>query len=90
MSGKQRSTFEECFQFLYYFSVGCTQNVKVITQYIEVIERVRGSVEVGQTRLLNMLYQTDDHLIKQINAGIMETAVCKIVKNIKTVDYGHC
>jgi hypothetical protein len=42
-----------------------------IKHNIEAIEKLRGSVEVGQTKMLIMLYQTDDNLIKQINQNIV-------------------
>lgn len=37
-----------------------------------------------------MLYQTDDNLVKQINYNIIETSICKILKNLKNVPYDEC
>jgi hypothetical protein len=37
-----------------------------------------------------MLYNTDDTLVKQVTMGIVETAICKIVKNAKNISYEKC
>lgn len=37
-----------------------------------------------------MIYQGDDNLIKQIHLGIVESAVSKIIKNLKTVSIYEC
>lgn len=64
--------------------------MKIIQKNLAVIEKLRGSIEVGQTKLLIMIYQSDDNLVKQINLHIIETAICKIIKDLKIVQLEEC
>ena len=45
---------------------------------------------MGQTKLLIMLYKTDDSLVRQTNISIVETAITKIVKNLKSINPKTC
>lgn len=81
----QKYAFEECLEFLYNFCDSCKSNMKIIENNITVIEKLRGSIEVGQTKLLIMIYKSHENLVKQINLHIIDTAICKIIKDLKIV-----
>lgn len=52
----QREVFEQCLEFLYYFALGCKQNITILMSQIQILYQFRALCEVGQTRLFILMY----------------------------------
>jgi hypothetical protein len=61
-----------------------------MVEKIEILDRFRSLAEVGQTRLLILLYRHHPPLIKQVRLNMIEKIIGKIIKDPKSASNDAC
>lgn len=66
---KVRDVFETCFSFLEYFCRHSPEGIRQIVNNIYIVDRYRTLAEMGQIRLLTLLYREEESLSRQLSIG---------------------
>lgn len=69
LSKKVKDVFEACFAFLEYFCRNSPEGVRQLVNHLYVIDRYRSLPEMGQMRVLLVLYREDESLSRQLTLG---------------------
>lgn len=78
---KQKETFEASFLFLHCFSYQCPQNIAALAQHMDILDRFRELPEMGQTKLLILLYREQSTLLRQLKLSMVEMVLGKITRD---------